>query len=359
MMGDNEELDLSQKIRKFVGSVNIRRFLMISLAVILTVILASMILSVNYLLRRYVVEFAKEGAQLVRDRELAEGIFTIAVEYLNERIRGLSLVISGVMIAAFLILFFILNFVIEHMIKTPLNRIGEKARQISENHANLGEQIRAPIFKEMQELTDAFNTMSTTLRQQMNELEERVQERTADLEAAKEKIVHMAEHDSLTGLPNRRVLNEQFEKLVDLVYATPKKVALLMIDLDNYKLINDQYGHLVGDEVLQKVGERFEETLRDSDLVSRWGGDEFVILLHDVNPAEDIEVVLKKLFSAFEKPISIGDQGFTIQMSIGIAVYPQDGEGMDNLMRHADVALYRAKDEPGNSYQFYKAASGD
>ncbi len=352
-MENNQKLGLSQRIQEFIGSVNLRRFLLILLAVVLAVILASMIFSVNFLLRRYAVEFAKEGAQMVRDRDLAEGIYTIVVQYVNEQIRTLSLVISGVMIVSFLILFVILNFVIEHMLKAPLNRIGEKARQISENNANLGEQISAPIFKEMQELTDAFNSMSTTLREQMDQLEERVQERTADLEAAKEKIVHMAEHDSLTGLPNRRALNEQFERIVGLVRKTKRNVALLMVDLDNYKLINDQFGHLVGDKVLQKVGQKFEEVLRNSDLVSRWGGDEFVILLHDVNPDGDIEVVLNKLFSAFEQPIRIDEQTFIIQMSLGIALYPQDGEDMDKLMQNADAALYRAKDEPGNSYQFY------
>ncbi len=163
----------------------------------------------------------------------------------------------------------------------------------------------------------------------------------------------MAEHDSLTGLPNRRALNEQFERIVGLVRKTKRNVALLMVDLDNYKLINDQFGHLVGDKVLQKVGQKFEEVLRNSDLVSRWGGDEFVILLHDVNPDGDIEVVLNKLFSAFEQPIRIDEQTFIIQMSLGIALYPQDGEDMDKLMQNADAALYRAKDEPGNSYQFY------
>jgi len=358
-MGKNQESGLSQKNRKKVSSVNLGGFLFVLLAVILVVILASLILGVNYLLRRYAVEFAKEGAQMVRDQEMAEGIYTITVEYTNEQIKTLSLVISGVMIFAFLILFLILNFVFEHMLKAPLDRIGEKARQISENHVNLGEQIKPPIFKEMQELTRAFNIMSTTLRQQMDELEVRVQERTADLEAAKERIVHMAEHDSLTGLPNRRALNEQFEKVVGLIGKENKNMALLMIDLDNYKLINDQYGHLVGDEVLQKVGKRFEGTLRESDLISRWGGDEFVILLHDVNPDGDIEVVVDKLFSAFQTPIIVDDREFIIQMSLGIAMYPQDGENMDNLMRYADVALYQAKEKPGNSYQFYRAGIGD
>ncbi|MDY6866443.1 MAG: diguanylate cyclase [Chloroflexota bacterium] len=359
MMEKDQKLGLSQKIQEVVGCVNLRRFLLILMAVILIVILVSMILSVNFLLRRYAVEFAKEGAQMVRDRELAEGIYTIVVEYVNEQIKTLSLVISAMMIFSFLILFLILNFVIEHMVKEPLNRIGEKARQISENHDNLGKQIRTPIFNEMQELTDAFNIMSTTLRQQMDQLEDRVQERTADLESAQEKIVHMAEHDSLTGLPNRRALNEQFEKVVGSVGISRNNVALLMIDLDNYKLINDQYGHMIGDVVLQKVSQRFEETLRDSDLVSRWGGDEFVILLHDVNPDSDIEVVLNKLFSAFEPPIAIDDKEFIIQMSLGIALYPQDGDNIDQLMRSADAALYRAKEEAGNSYRFYKAASGD
>lgn len=359
MMENAHALSLVQRLRKSIDSINIRKFLLILMAVVLITILTSMILSVNFLLHRYAAEFTKEGAQLVRDQELAEGIYTLAVENVNEQIRSLSLVISGIMTLAFLLLFLILNIIFVNMIKAPLTRIGEKARQISENHVNLGEQIKAPIFKEMQELTQAFNRMSTTLQQQMNALEEKVQERTVDLETAKKKIEHLAAHDSLTGLPNRRALNEQFTKMIGSIKKTRESLALMMIDLDNYKLINDQYGHLVGDEVLQEVGHRFEEILRESDLISRWGGDEFVILLQDVNRKEDIKVVIDKLFSAFSNPLFVDDRQFTIQMSLGIAMYPQDGDTMESLMQNADTALYQAKNTPGNSYQFYRAGFGD
>jgi len=348
------KMNLIQRLRKLVDSVNIRKFLFVLLTVILIIILTGMIVTVNFFLRRYAVEFAEEGAQLVRDQDLAEDIYTLAVEYINEQIRNLSLVISGMIIFVFILLLMIINVIFVNMVRAPLNRIGEKARQISQNHENLGEQIQAPIFKEMKELTEAFNAMSTALGKQVDELETRVRERTAELEAAKEKIQEMAEHDSLTGLPNRRLLNRQFENAVGPVRDNSDRIALLMIDLDNYKEINNSFGHLVGDEVLQKVGQRFKEVLREGDLISRWGGDEFVILLYDIFRKEDIEVVLDKLFSAFKAPLTAGDREFTVQMSVGIAIYPQDGTNMEQMMQHADTALYQAKEEPGYSYRFYR-----
>lgn len=353
IMQDKKKKTPFQTLRNLMDSVNIRKFLFALLAVVLFIILMGMILAVNHFLQRYAVGFAQEGAQLVRDQDLAEDIYDLAVDYINEQIRNLSFVISGIMVFAFILILVVLNVIFVNMVRAPLNRIGEKARRISENHQNLGEQIREPIFKEMKELTDAFNTMSTALADQVGELETRVKGRTAELEAAKEKIQEMAEHDSLTGLPNRRLLHEQFDKAVAPVGNKSEGIALLMIDLDNYKEINDSFGHLVGDEVLQEVGKRFQDVLRESDLITRWGGDEFVILLYNVSHDKDIEVVLKKLFSAFKKPITVDDHAFTIQMSVGIAEYPQDGNTMEQMMQCADTALYQAKKEAGHSYRFF------
>ncbi|MDZ7844484.1 MAG: GGDEF domain-containing protein, partial [Anaerolineales bacterium] len=120
-------------------------------------------------------------------------------------------------------------------------------------------------------------------------------------------------------------------------------------DLDNFKEINDTYGHAAGDAVLQAVGERMVDILRESDLVARWGGDEFTILLYDVGDTESLQIVANKIFSALEKPVDIDQQSLVVEVSMGTAKYPRDGEDIDTLLRHADAAMYEAKKTTGNS----------
>jgi diguanylate cyclase (GGDEF)-like protein len=245
------------------------------------------------------------------------------------------------------------------MVIEPLDRIGQKALLISEHSEHLGEQIKLPAFKEMQKLTEAFNTMSTALKKERDYLEQRVQERTAELEKVKERIQHIATHDALTELPNRRLFEEQFSQAVKLAKRNQDEFSLMMIDLDDFKEINDTYGHVTGDKVLKQFGKRMENILRDSDLVARWGGDEFIILLFNTSKEADMISVVEKVFSTIETPISADKIKLILKMSAGIARYPQDGETEDKLLRHADYALYEAKAQPGNSYHFYRDITSD
>jgi len=175
-----------------------------------------------------------------------------------------------------------------------------------------------------------------------------------ELNQAKQQMEYMAKHDSLTELPNRWLFNEQIEHTLLLARRSSISFAILMIDLDNFKNINDHYGHLIGDQVIKKVGQRFQQVLRTSDLVSRWGGDEFAILLFDIENDDDIVLVINKVFSAFSDPIIIDSEKHHIFMSIGVAKYPQDGEDIITLLKRADSALYEAKEKRSEqSYSFF------
>ncbi|MFO7945069.1 MAG: diguanylate cyclase [Anaerolineales bacterium] len=294
------------------------------------------------------------------NREEGEVVSAISIRIpLGEtraEIANVSWLISGFLAISLFVLFLILNEVRVRMLMSPIEKIGKKALLISENIAYLGEQIKPPVFKEFRKLTHAFNTMSIALREERDLLEERVQKRTAELEAAKEKIEKLAHRDHLTGLPNRRLFEEQFHQMMKIAHRNQKGLTFMIFDLDNFKEINDIYGHAVGDAVLKMMGKRLNEILRESDTISRWGGDEFTVLLYDISQKEKIETVVEKIFAVLHNPFKVkGVKGNNIKvfLSMGIARYPDDGEDVDILLRHADQALYQAKEQEGNSYAFF------
>ncbi|GAB1433445.1 hypothetical protein MASR2M29_20710 [Spirochaetota bacterium] len=172
------------------------------------------------------------------------------------------------------------------------------------------------------------------------------------LERATLKISHLANHDSLTGLPNRRMLFELAEKAIEVSKRSGDKVGLMFIDLDNFKPINDEMGHNAGDSALVAVAERLQQLVRTSDIVSRMGGDEFVIILTNIKSHGDIEVVAKKILKEFEKPLSFSECTKAINMSMGISVYPENGNTVDELIIKADSVMYRIKHSIKNSYAF-------
>jgi diguanylate cyclase len=344
----------SKFLKKLFGSIKIRRYATAFSVVSLLFAVVGMSLALQIVFSHYEQEIAEEGLGFVREAGLSEDIYQTLIDYANQVIRQVMLYIIGFVALTTILLNAFFNWVSHRLIIAPLEQIGEKARQIAKNRKNLGDQIAPPQIEELQAMTEAFNQMSTSLRKQMDELEERVTERTQALENAKQKMEHMAKHDALTGLPNRWLFDEQFEQSLRLAKRSESELTLLMIDLDNYKEINDMEGHLVGDEVIKEVGRRFAETLRGSDLVSRWGGDEFAILLYDVCQQKDVEKVVEKIFAAYQEPIEVGEQSFRINMSVGVACYPAHGDEMVPLIKHADAALYRAKSERGqNSVRFY------
>lgn len=168
------------------------------------------------------------------------------------------------------------------------------------------------------------------------------------------QLTYLANHDALTGLPNRNLLSDRLHQAIAYASRLDDKIALLFIDLDRFKLINDSLGHDFGDYVLIELAKRISECLRDEDTVSRMGGDEFVILLPGLKREEYVVAVAHKLLETIARPCLINDRELLLEASIGVALYPRDGNDVGTLLKHADAAMYRAKDHGGNAFKFYK-----
>lgn len=169
---------------------------------------------------------------------------------------------------------------------------------------------------------------------------------------AEETIQNMAYYDTLTGLPNRNRFRQQLNEV--LHQGENQALAVLFLDLDRFKIINDTKGHTVGDLILQKVANRLEHTVQNEGLVSRQGGDEFIILLKEVQK-EKVTEVAQRLLTEFSNPFEVNKQEFFVTPSIGISIYPVDGTDEEALIKHADTAMYKAK-ERGNNFQFYSSS---
>jgi diguanylate cyclase (GGDEF)-like protein len=174
--------------------------------------------------------------------------------------------------------------------------------------------------------------------------------------AMSRQMAHSAEHDFLTGLPNRMLLNDRVGQAIALATRHMKKVAVLFLDLDGFKHINDSLGHPIGDKLLQSIAKRLVDSIRGSDSVSRQGGDEFVVLLLDLDQAEDAVVTARRLLQAVAQPHSIDQHDLHVTASIGVSVYPDDGLDADTLIKNADTAMYQAKENGRRSFQFFKPA---
>jgi diguanylate cyclase (GGDEF)-like protein/PAS domain S-box-containing protein len=170
---------------------------------------------------------------------------------------------------------------------------------------------------------------------------------------AEERIRYLAYHDGLTALPNRTMFSQMLSGAIARARRGRRKLAVLFVDLDRFKNINDTLGHDRGDALLQEIGRRLRECVRDTDVVARLGGDEFVVLLEDVGEQANIGSVAGKILSAVVSPVQVEGQEFRVTASIGISVFPEDGHDEQSLMKRADIAMYRAKEEGKNHYRFY------
>jgi diguanylate cyclase (GGDEF)-like protein len=170
---------------------------------------------------------------------------------------------------------------------------------------------------------------------------------------AAEQVEHMAYHDKLTELPNRAMLFKVLATDIDRCKADRASLAVLFVDLDRFKNINDTLGHHVGDRLLKEMSLRLQASVRASDMVARLGGDEFVVLLRGLSETDSLKHVAQKILNAVSQPLSLEGQEFHVTASIGISVYPADGEDELTLMKRADIAMYLAKDEGKNAFAFY------
>lgn len=171
--------------------------------------------------------------------------------------------------------------------------------------------------------------------------------------AAQNRIEELAYSDALTGVPNRLLLSQRVDYALSMAELSGGQFSILFLDLDRFKNINDSMGHAFGDRVLVEVAERMHESLRDADTLCRLGGDEFVICLQ-VADAQGAEIAAQRLLDALARPFQLDDMSFSVGCSIGVAMYPQDGKSLDELIKYADTAMYRVKDSGRGSFSFYR-----
>ena len=181
---------------------------------------------------------------------------------------------------------------------------------------------------------------------------EKLQDEVLEHQKTQEQIKYIAYHDTLTGLPNRNLLNELLVHSITLAERNNKCMAVLFLDIDGFKMINDSKGHGMGDQILQEVAERLLKTLRKSDAIARHGGDEFIVIIEELDNCSGVELIANKIVNCFQEPFHLENQDYFLTTSVGVAVYPADGQTPDMLIKNADIAMYKAKENGKNQYLF-------
>ena len=258
-------------------------------------------------------------------------------------------------------------------------------RVIGTPHAGTAPHTRAAYLRSAaQRVALALNTAPLRLQQTLTQVEElqqalalsqqesitaqrqvalltatntRLHELVIEREQEVTKVRHFAYHDELTGLPNRTLLQDRLNQALVRAKRQRKQLALLLLDLDGFKDINDRLGHAAGDKLLQRVAERLQSCIRGCDTACRYGGDEFVLLLPEVDDDKRALVVAEKIRARLAKPYSVDDYSIAVTASIGVAVYPVDGMSQNDLIKQADVAMYLAKTVKSSSKTHAKIAA--
>ena len=284
----------------------------------------------------------------------------------------LDLYLSAALAIGCVLLATVLGFRVANKVVTGLKNLQRGVERVAKG--DYSESNLASPRDEIGILANAFNEMAkeldasrAELALHQRELEDRVVARTSELhsangllqneinerKAAAERIQYLAYYDSLTGLPNRRMFSELLTRSISHARRHENCLAVLFIDLDRFKTINDTLGHEAGDSLLNEVAKRLKSSLREHDIVARLGGDEFVVLLPDVTEETHASAVAQKILTAIGRPLVLLRQEFRITASVGITTYPKDGADEPTLMKNADVAMYQAKAEGKNNFQFY------
>ncbi|MDO8413072.1 MAG: EAL domain-containing protein, partial [Gallionellaceae bacterium] len=238
---------------------------------------------------------------------------------------------------------------LQKSITVPLLSLAETMRKVGQD-GNLSPPTAASGQDEIGELANVFNHMVDELSQREQSLQQELKERRR-IEAKLSQIAHF---DTTTNLPNRHSFNNQIDRaLLNYKYEL-EKFSLMYIDLDNFKYVNDTFGHHVGDLLLSHIGERLRSSLRQKDFIARLGGDEFVIIVNDFTDQNQISAVAEKILVALQAPFSVENHEIFIGASIGIAICPNNGNNSEALQRQADSAMYQAKNMGKNNFQFYK-----
>ncbi len=248
---------------------------------------------------------------------------------------------------------FLVSLRLQRLITQPIEKLGEISKKVSTTK-DYSLRVKIDSNDEIGLVSQDFNIMLDQIQQRDLMLESKVQNRTLELEQLAEEFRHRAYHDSLTGLPNRALLTEKFPKAAVHANRIGKKIGLLLIDVDNFKNINDTMGHEFGDELLKILASRLTRNLRGEDLVCRLGGDEFIILVEELKDITDLDIIGNNLFKSLDKDIVVKGKRLEVGISVGGALYPDHGEGLTKIKRAADIAMYHSKDAGKNQYHAFE-----
>ncbi|MGR9051788.1 MAG: bifunctional diguanylate cyclase/phosphodiesterase [Gammaproteobacteria bacterium] len=248
---------------------------------------------------------------------------------------------------------------LQRWVSEPILKLAETARRVSEER-DYGLRAEKLSSDEIGALVDDFNGMLSQiqlrdreLQKARDQLEDKVQARTLELTELARQLEHQAYHDTLTGLANRVTFDDHLRLAIDQARRTGQRLAVMFLDLDRFKIINDTLGHAIGDKLLMQVSQRLATCIRDSDTLARLGGDEFAVLLTQLRHDTDAAEVARKLTAAVAEPVLVDGYSLHVTTSIGISIFPEDGDGAETLVKNADTAMYRSKDRGRNQCTFF------
>lgn len=250
---------------------------------------------------------------------------------------------------------------LQRLVSEPILKLAGAARRVSESqdYSLRAEKLSSD---EIGALVDDFNGMlrqiqlrDIELQKARNELEEKVRVRTQELTELTRQLEHQAYHDTLTGLSNRVTFDDHLRLATAQAKRDGRRIAVMFLDLDRFKVINDTLGHAVGDKLLVQVAQRLKACLRSSDTLARLGGDEFAVLLPQAREGTGAADVAMKITAAIAEPIPVDGYSLHVTASIGISLFPEDGSRAETIVKNADTAMYRSKDRGGNQFTFFSA----
>jgi diguanylate cyclase (GGDEF)-like protein len=248
-------------------------------------------------------------------------------------------------VLAFSAIAIVLAMFASRLVTRPLNQMTREVKRFTSDH-------------EVRELPTARHDEIGELARGFDEMQKRIRSAMAELDASRNRLAHMARHDTLTGLPNRSVFVDRLEHAILATRRNGGCLAVLFVDLDRFKLINDTHGHAVGDQALMRTAEELRSAVREVDTVARWGGDEFVILLESMDEEHEVRRVAEALLERFAHPLAVGGVELDLGVSIGISMYPRDAFEAAELIQRADEAMYLAKHRHGNRYSVFGTQFG-
>lgn len=234
----------------------------------------------------------------------------------------------------------LMRYIIHRWLDRPLSELMSQINKIESQDYSTSKHVSTG--DELEKISVNINRLALT-----------VQERETSLGISRDELEHLSNHDELTDLPNRRVFSLCLQHGLDLASRSHGRLAIIFIDMDQFKMVNDTLGHDVGDQLLIQVSKRLLKNIRAGDTLARIGGDEFNILIENAPDTPKLEMIVEKYMSLFNAPFSCIEHEINVTVSVGIAVYPEDGEDSVTLIKHADLAMYSTKDQGRNNYTFF------